>query len=271
MRFLWTINDRHSFWGAVSRALRIPDRSDCGLRVDYNLNPVRFILLGNPKLRSEEVLAWESGYRLHPAENIWFSLNGFYNQYRRITIYNIGAIRVLTDPISIELPFFSDNRMSGTGSGLEASGDWEIRDGLRLHGSYVFLDLRLEPDRDLQATYNKFQEDMGLDASIVHSWLMSKAGKSPRHTASLRGSWNATRTLEADVSLRFVDRLPGIGIDRYFGLDSRIGWNARQNAEIYVAGRDLIRSGHREFDEQPSPFGSTIVQRSVYAGVRLRF
>ena len=271
LRLLWTIDDRHSVWGAVSRALRIPDRSDNGLRVEYNLDPVRFFLLGNPNLRSEEVLAWESGYRLHPSENAWFSLNGFYNRYRRVTIYNIGDIRVMTDPFSIELPFFSDNRMSGRGYGLEMSGDLEVREGLRLHGSYVLLDLKLEADGELLARYGELQEGMALDRSIVQSWLLSKAGKSPRHTACLRGSWNTGRTLEVNAGLRFVDRLPGIGIDRYFGLDCRIGWNVRRNTEIYIAGRDLIGAGHREFDEQPSPFGSTVVQKSVVAGVRLRF
>jgi iron complex outermembrane receptor protein len=271
LRILWTLNDRHSVWGAVSRAVRVPDRSDLSVQVDYHVDPLQFILQGNPQLRSEELLAWEAGYRLHPSESLWFSVNGFTNRYRNITIYNIGDIRVLADPFIIQLPFFTDNRMSGTGSGLEMIGDWEALERLRFHGSYVYLELRLEPDSELRAGYEKFQEDLGADKSLIQSYLTSKAGKSPRHAASLRGSWNATRTVEADVSLRFVDRLPSIGIDRYFGLDCRLGWSARQNVEIYVAGRDLASARHMEFDEQPSPFGSTFVQRSVYAGVRFQF
>jgi iron complex outermembrane receptor protein len=271
LRMLWTLNSRHSIWGAVSRAVRLPDRSDRGLRVNYNLDPLQLSLQGNPDLRSEELLAWETGYRLRPSTNIWLSLNGFYNLYRRFTIYNIGEIRVLTDPLSIQLPFYTDNRMSGTGLGLEISGDWEAREGLRFHASYAYLNLRLEADDEVRIRYAKFERDLGLEKDIIQTWLISKGGKSPRHSASLRGSWNITRKLEADASLRYVDQLPGIEVDRYFGLDCRLGWRVRQNMEIYLVGRDLIGARHREFDEQPSPFGSTVVRRSVYAGVRFRF
>jgi iron complex outermembrane recepter protein len=271
LRMLWTLNSRHSIWGAVSRAVRLPDRSDRGFRVNYNLDPLHLSLQGNPQLRSEEVLAWEAGYRLHPVQNFWFSLNGFFNQYKRITIYNIGDMRIQTDPLSILLPFYIDNRMSGTGLGLEIIGDWEAREGLRFHASYAYLDLRLEADGEVRNRYAKFERDLGLEKNIIQTWLISKGGKSPRHSASLRGSWNVTRKVEADVGLRYVDRLPGIEIDRYFGLDCRLGWNVRKSMEAYLVGRDLIGARHREFNEQPSPFGSTLVSRSASAGVRFIF
>jgi len=169
LRFLWTINDRHSVWGAVSRALRVPDRSDFGLRVDYNLDPIRFVLLGNPKLRSEEVLAWESGYRLHPAEK-------YLVQFERI-LQSIPAHHDLQHrrhprPDRSDLDrasVFSDNRMSGTGSGLEASGDWEIRDGLRLHGSYVFSTCASNPTGTCRPRTTSFRRTWAwMQASSIH-------------------------------------------------------------------------------------------------------
>ena len=70
-RLLWEINDRNSIWGAASRAVRIPSRTESDLRVNLETIPSRnpftpptlISAIGNKKLNSEKVYALELGYR----------------------------------------------------------------------------------------------------------------------------------------------------------------------------------------------------------------
>ena len=201
------------------------------------------------------------------------SIAAFYNWYDRIKIFNVGQIRLILDPPSISLPFFSDNGMSGHTVGGEWSLDIRPSDRFRVRGSYAFLRVQLTPDEKLLKKYEALRQSAGLDESVVDAWLTSKQGKSPHHQASLRTSWTIRKGVEADLGIRFVDALPAIGIGRYVGLDSRIAWKWTfwPPVEWFIVGLNLIDRTHREFDEQPSPFGSTRIQRGVYAGFRLEF
>jgi iron complex outermembrane receptor protein len=280
-RLLWMPTDHHTLWGAVSRAVRVPDRADYDLQVHYDLGLIRFSLLGNPHLRSEELLAYELGYHFRPADDFLVSLNGYYNRYSSINNYNIGTIRPFTDPFYIQLPFFMDNQMSGSAVGGELSTDYQIHERLRLRGSYAFLKIRLTPSKEISAKYAelqsllikyaKFLNLLNLDTSVIDAWLTSKEGKSPAHQVSLRGSWNVYKNVEVNANFRYVARLPSIDIKGYFGFDARLGWKPRRNLELYVVGQNLLEARHFEFEEQPSPFASTQIQRGVYGGVNVRF
>src|SRR6185436_3786694 len=73
IRLAWIPNHVHTVWAAVSRAVRTPTR----IETDYP-NPG----LGSfGYFDSENVIAYELGYRVNPAENISFSVSAFYNEY----------------------------------------------------------------------------------------------------------------------------------------------------------------------------------------------
>jgi iron complex outermembrane receptor protein len=271
VRLLWTPEDRHTAWAAVSRAVHIPDRSDYDLQIRYDLQPLQFILSGNPELRSEKLIAYELGYHYRPLDGLLVNLNAFYNRYHSITNYNIGTVRIVPVPLSIQLPFFMDNLMSGFTAGCELGADYQVHKRIRLRGSYAYLKIRLTPSGETLARYAEFQKELNLDPNVINALLTSKTEKSPAHQVSLRGSAKVRTHLEADVNFRYVARLPGIGVGRYFGMDARLGWTPLSNLELYVVGQNLLEADHFEFDEQPSPFSSTRVQRGVYAGMNFRF
>lgn len=74
VRLAWSPTDHRTLWGAVSRAARTPSRSDANIDLITQTGPdpqsglpseVR--LLGSPTFRSEEVTAYELGYRTQPS------------------------------------------------------------------------------------------------------------------------------------------------------------------------------------------------------------
>ncbi|MEK6233239.1 MAG: TonB-dependent receptor, partial [Planctomycetales bacterium] len=78
-RLLWTPNNRTSVWGAVSRAVRTPSRSNTD--VIFPLFPPFVTFFGNPRIESEEVLAYEFGARAQPVEEFFWDAALYYNDY----------------------------------------------------------------------------------------------------------------------------------------------------------------------------------------------
>src|SRR5262245_57323254 len=79
-RLIWTPDDRQAVWGAVSRATRTPSQSADSISINSVLagsatdpsnpfpNPLRISVLGNPNEQSEELTAFELGYRVRPTD-----------------------------------------------------------------------------------------------------------------------------------------------------------------------------------------------------------
>src|SRR5437762_3221226 len=73
-RLGWTLSERQMLWGAVSRAVRTPSRID---RDFYAPSSAPFLLAGGPGFVSEEVLAYELGYRSRPHERLSLAVATF--------------------------------------------------------------------------------------------------------------------------------------------------------------------------------------------------
>lgn len=80
VRLAWNQSTSTLVWGAVSRAARTPTRLDADLRVE---SP-GLLVLGNPDQKSEELIAYEFGFRHAMTENLTFDFAGYYNHYDHI-------------------------------------------------------------------------------------------------------------------------------------------------------------------------------------------
>src|SRR5690606_5046111 len=85
-RAAWTPSAETTVWGAVSRAVRSPSRIDTDLftLTAPSSGGTRFV--GGPDFDSEELVAYELGYRLQVSEILAVSLATFYNQYEGLRI-----------------------------------------------------------------------------------------------------------------------------------------------------------------------------------------
>ena len=82
-RLAWT-NEKQVVWGAISRAVRTPSRVD---RQVSTLITSPSILKGNPQFESEDLLAYELGYRVKPHQKVFLTLSTFYNMYDTSAAY----------------------------------------------------------------------------------------------------------------------------------------------------------------------------------------
>ncbi|HYE98534.1 MAG TPA: TonB-dependent receptor, partial [Planctomycetota bacterium] len=85
VRAAWTPDERHSAWVAASRAVRTPSIIDVDLRFDSQAFPTApptvLTFFGDEDFRSEELLAFEAGYRVRPHDRVSFDVAGFFNLY----------------------------------------------------------------------------------------------------------------------------------------------------------------------------------------------
>ncbi|MGH8177330.1 MAG: TonB-dependent receptor plug domain-containing protein [Steroidobacter sp.] len=235
-RVAW-IRGRQVWWGAVSRAVRTPSRFDRHLFFPAN-EP--FIFAGGPDFDSEELIAYEVGWRVKPHERFLASVATFYNDYDDIRSTSLGP------------PFITQNNVEGEIYGVELEATWQATDAWRLIAGYTLLqeDLRAKPG---QVDLNDGQGETF----------------DPQQQAQVRSSLNLTRNIEFDVWIRYVDEVGSTGrgfgvVPDYVALDTRLGWSPIRSLQLALVGQNLL-------DEQHAEFGSREIERAVYGKATWRF
>ena len=258
-RVAWTPRLRHMVWGAVSRAVRVPTRFERDIAIDVTNpagNPV-VRLLGNREFDSEELLAYEAGYRWQALRALSVDTAAFHNRYQGLTSLELGA--PFPDPFSGRtiIPLQNQNLTDGRARGIEALVTYAPILPLRLTASYSHVDIRLDP-RGADLNRGRFLE-----------------GSTPRHQFGLRSYLDLPARFQFDVMYRrlgAVRQIPqivtGEGLRGYAELDVRLAWDGWRRMEISLVGQNLLHDRHAEFGE-PAARGE--IQRGVYGKVAWGF
>jgi iron complex outermembrane receptor protein len=242
-RLAWTPNDEHTVWAAVSRAVRSPSRIDRDFAL--SIPGVITVLAGSENFESEEVLAYEAGWRLQPHERAWLSLSVFYNDYDNIRSAEPG-------PPPFGLPIILANGVAGEAYGLEVAFGTGLTDWWHLRGGYTALKkhLHLKPD----------------SADVNQATAESN---DPEHQIVAQSTMDLPGHVSLGVVCRYVSALPEPRVDNYIEMDARIGWQPVQCLEIAVVGQNLLDHSHPEFvPDSPSP---REIERSVYGSLTFRW
>jgi len=260
-RLVWSPVDHETAWAAVSRAIRQPARDDEDVRYNVAAFPganglnTLVSLLGNPRSRSEELIAYELGYRLQPASRVSLDFTTFYNVYHSLRTVEPGtpAFETTPSPPHILVPQMFGNKMHGQTYGAEVSADWNVVNRWKLSGSYSWLKMSLH-----------------LDPSSLDASSTAAVGESPRHQFQVRSYLTLPQRLEFDSELYYVDSLPAMRVPSYERVDARLAWHARESIELAVVGQNLLDDRHFEFGgiDITSP---TQAKRSVYGELTWRF
>jgi iron complex outermembrane receptor protein len=264
VRAVWSPRQHHTLWAAVSRAVRTPSRAEDDLRIDLQVigpgqafpgaPPGVVSSFGDRDYRSEELLAWELGYRVGFAPGLLFDLAAFYNDYDDLRATRTGPAFLELAPFPhLVIPFIVTNGLEGETHGAELAVDWRASKRWRWSAAYSFLEtqLRVLP---------------GADASGL-----TAEGQSPRHQVFLRSSVDLAQGVEMDVSLRHVSELESPGVGDYTTFDLRLGWRPRPGLEVSLVGQNLLEGTHVEFAPEVIPTHPTAVERGVYGKVAWRF
>ncbi len=257
-RIAYTPSARRTLWAAVSRAVRVPDRSTDSLTYNALVDPSTNTFtrsLGNRDAEPEELLAFELGYRIQPADRVSFDAAGYYHDVDHLIVTTAGLPFVETDsgsPRTI-LPMLTLNGMDVSIYGVELAVNCNPTDHWRLRGGYA----RMEYDVDREV------------AGIVPDHELDKLFAP--NTAFVHSSADLGSSVQFDVVVRYVDAIPAIDIDGYVEIDSRLAWKPTAYLELFLVGRNLLHDQHEEMISHYLPLASTEVERSAYAGVTWRF
>lgn len=235
VRLAWKPRDEALFWGAVSRAVREPSRIDRQLVYPGILLPGTF--------DSEQLTAFEAGYRGQPTPDTLLSISLFYNLYDRLRTTALSP--------SGTLPVRLANGLKGHTYGIEAWGSAQVTTGWRLSAGVSTLHkaFHLRPG----------ETDLQNGVSL---------GNDPDYQATLRSSLDLGRHISLDLSGRYVDSLPRPAVGSYVDADARLAWQASGRLEVFVSGENLF---HNQRDESNDVTRGQLVRRIVVAGTRVRF
>jgi len=275
-RFVFTPGEEHTVWGAVSRAVRTPSRADEEIEILISANAaslpvgpgltVPFTLAatanGNDDFDSEELTAFELGYRFHPAQRVSLDIASFFNRYQGLRTAEIGDIspstqEILANPGAflanpvVELPLVFDNKLDGTTYGIEVAASWQVTDWWRLLGTYSGIQIDMDPDKD--------STDTGTGDTIE--------GSTPTHMATLRSQMDLPGNLELDGSVFWMENLPALSVPSHVGVDLRIGWKPVDHLELALVGRNLQETRHQEFGGTTLIRSAAKIDRSIYGKV----
>jgi iron complex outermembrane recepter protein len=235
-RLLWLPADRQTIWTSVSRAVRTASRYDRDARLNAAVfqptegPPVLVALLSSPDAQSEELMAYEVGYRIEPHPRFAVDVTSFYNRYDGILGYVPGDWQFEAEPAPAHLvfPLHFENLVHGYSYGGEVLVQLRPTDAWRITASYSLLGMQLRLD----------------DAA---------ERESPRHQAHLRSSLDLAKGVQLHGAAYYVGGVESpldndrAKIDACLRLDLGLSWRVTSNLEVAAWGRNLLDPGHPEF------------------------
>jgi iron complex outermembrane receptor protein len=252
-RILWTPTRSTTLWGAVSRAVRSPSRVDEDVRsigAVFDRPPVTTVVgRGSSSFRSEELVAFELGYRAIPHQRVALDIATFYNDYDRLRSFlplppeAAGGEEVL--------PFQLTNEGQGQTFGAEASLTYQAtpRWRLRMIYSYLHIDAQLR------------------DGAPAGTIVDLEPGFNPEHQAGIWSSVDLPGSVELDIAARYVSPLPGgpLDIPGYVSTDAKLGFYPGARFRAGLVGKDLLEPRHAEFSFPGYTPEVRAVRRRIFA------
>jgi iron complex outermembrane receptor protein len=253
VRLLWTPHPQHTVWGAISRAVRTPSRSDNDVLNNFGVFPGQggtlnvLSVFGNQALRAEELLAYELGYRAELTHRIFVDIATFYNIYDALlTLETLAPFLALEPPPPhVVVPQRYVNGADAQTYGVEVAVRWNPMTFWTVAMAYTWLNM------DARRAFNL-------------------AGTDPKHQMYLRSMLNLPWSLEFDGALYVVDRVLNFDTPSYLRLDLRLGWRPIKHLELSLVLQNLLDDRHAEFGAL-SGLQATEVPRSVYGKLTWRF
>jgi iron complex outermembrane receptor protein len=256
VRMAWQPEGHTTYWGAVSRAVRTPSRTDHDIELNSSVEPggpgglpVATVIFGDEDVDSEELIAYELGWRRQFSESFAVDAALFYHDYDSLRSLEEGAVELTGPPLHTK-PRIADNLMDAESYGIELSSRWRPTENWELTTAYSFIQIHAHIDGNDVATEANLEE------------------RTPAHSASLWSRWNASERVTMDAVLRYADVQQDV--DAYVDFDMRIAWQVTDTCELAIGGRNLLDSHHREASRNP---GTEIneVRRGGYASLTWRW
>lgn len=253
IRLQWKISDAQSMWTSVSRAVRTPTPIEEDLTSTLaTANGVRVAFVPNDDFKSEELTAYEVGYRRQLTESSSIDLATFYNDYEQLGTFSVQAPMLVNngiDPPHFLIPVKFTNNMVGTSTGFEAALDWNPHENIKISMQYSYLHMSLEALDPTQEGAEKIY---------------------PRHQGGVNIFWNINSHWTLDTSINYVDDLVAFDIEAYTGININLGRKISENLYINLIAQNATDPSHREFGSV-SDINVGEIERSIFGKLTWQF
>ncbi len=239
LRLLYHAGLKHTVWAAASHSVRTPTRYETSGDVDARVYPpgtahpslpLAVRLFGNPFLHSEELNAFEVGWRWQPNAQFSISLSGFSYDYSELLFATTETPYVQTAPVTALIqPARFENGLSGECYGGELVAQWQPRERLRLRLAYSLARTQLHTTKPDPFEYERDEVT------------------TPRNTVSLQVLHSLGKDWDLDTSVRYIDTVAYYQIPAYFSADLRLAWHPTPSFEAALIGSDLLAPSHPEY------------------------
>lgn len=262
LRLLWNPTATRSYWVAVSRAVRTPSRTENGLTATVNVPdqsistpygpmtvPTYVRLTPDKQGHSEDLIAYELGFRAQLTAEISLDTATFFNDYNEIRATSVDSYSYNDGILTVPAQF--NYETEGYSYGVEISLIWQVIPDWRLNLSYSWLKLDLDqPDNMLDLFFENLKES------------------TPEHQASLNSRIDLPFDLELDTTLYYFSHM--YDTPAHLRTDIRLGWLPDDQWEISIKGENIFDSEYREYDPNFGVIASQ-VPRSWFAQVKYYF
>lgn len=264
-RLLFNVNDRNSVWIAVSRALADPSRIEESVQIPVFAAPepqsglpLVGLFLGNDKIKPEELIAYELGYRALVSDNLSLDIATFIHEYDDLTSAepqqpSVGMLEGQTGP-SVNLPLRFENALKARSYGVELAADYQPFSIWKLRAGYTYFHLN-------------FDQGDSADSSVIAFFENSY----PDSQAQVHSMIDLSSEVQLDTFLRYVDHLRFGEVPAYVELGARIGWRPTDCLELELIGQNLLHNAHAQFRDTVLPPPVTEVERQYYVRGTYRF
>lgn len=261
-RLAFRPHEQHMVWLAASRAVRTPSRGEHDIRLIVAVLPPppappgltdqQIHARGTRHFGSEELMAYEMGYRLQPHDTLSFDLALFYNDYDELLSNEAGGFSVVGT--SAIVSSFFENKYEARTYGAELAATWQAAKGVRLYGAYTALLMNLDADGDSSDTGTERTER-----------------KDAKGQAFVRVSLDVVEDVTLDLMGRYVGPLGERNVAAYAEADFRLAWRAAPGLELSAVGQNLLHDEHFESNISSIGEGATEIQRGFYLMVAWQF
>jgi iron complex outermembrane receptor protein len=291
-RVLYTPSQNEAYWGALSRSVRSPRRTESMSTIDIsaqdaaNLNanlPANMLTAltqvspqGNASVQAEKAISLEAGWRKQFSNFLSIDSSLFLTDYSQLRGGRMATN--LVSPLDgqqlmpcfarpgecyFTLQGYNTNLDKARSWGGEVSLEWHPYSWWKLQSSYSHLRIKGAYTGDFLGDYQKTAHENG----------------SPRHQIALNNNFSLAHDLNLDVRLRYqsetafytINTLQQTRIAPYTGLDVRLAWQVNRNTELSILGRNLLKARHTEFMSTLPTTRAYDIQRSAMVQAVVRF
>ena len=254
VRGTWLVNNNNTLWGAVSRAVRTPNRFDSSTLLSYTIPsvpPIRFDRTGIESFNSEDLTAYELGFRSQVNQDVSIDATVFFNDYTDLRTTENGTSSFEFGTVVIPGSYY--NNAKAESYGLEVASEWKVTEDLKLKANYTYFDINTSLEDGVPS--NAIYQDE--DETVKNQFYLGSYLSLPNNI-----TW--------DNHFYYVDRRVEYNIDEYLRFDTRLAWQATDGVEISFVGQNLLQSTHSEATDSTNEIRKEI-PRSFYGKVALKF